>query len=235
MVIHLIFSYNYFNGWWYSSIGTLLIIIISYFIWKNNFIQFIGLKINKKKIILSVLLTILLLGFSYLFISFIGLKNNIGLKFSHPLSYYHIIFYTFNEEIIFGAILLNLLLKNTKINPIIISALLSIGFTLMHFIFYKWVFLDRGILQPITLTTLFLFFFFRNNLIIKSSHIGYSWALHFSWMAIMFGCQLYYSNSGNGLSELHRFNTFIGSYEMLIVSFILATFSAIYYRKNMHN
>jgi hypothetical protein len=93
---------------------------------------------------------------------------------------------------------------------------------MIHFIFYKWIFADRGVLGISTLITLFLVGFVRNSLIIKTGHIGYSWALHFGWIAIMFGSRHISSNANKYFAEYELFNLYLGSTEMLIISIILA-------------
>jgi hypothetical protein len=71
-----------------------------------------------------------------------------------------------------------------------------------------------------TLTTLFLVGFVRNSLIFQTGHIGYSWALHFGWMAVMFGSIHVDLETGSKLTELRPFNLYLGSVEMLVTSII---------------
>jgi hypothetical protein len=106
---------------------------------------------------------------------------------------------------------------------------LAVFFSLIHFVFYRWIFLDGGILGIQTLITLFLVGFVRNSLILQTGHIGYSWALHFGWMAIMFGSSHTYINSNMPLKESESFNLYLGSTEMLILSLILAGLFLVYW------
>jgi hypothetical protein len=105
---------------------------------------------------------------------------------------------------------------------LVASICVAAGFALLHFVFYRWVFADRGVLGISTLITLFLVGFVRNSLILYTGHIGYSWALHFGWIAIMFGSRHTYINTNMYVSELESFNMYLGSTEMLILSSILA-------------
>lgn len=214
-------SYNYFGGWYDSSIGTIAIVIISYLIWKNNFLSRIGLKLNPKKIIKTATILSILLVANYLIIKYLANKQNIQISLLNWRSYYHIFFYTLNEEIIVGALPLFALARKKSIGPVAAIIGLAVIFSLMHFVFYKWVFDDRGNIELTTLITLFFIGIVRNDLIIRTGHIGYSWALHFSWVAIMFGTFQFYSGSESGLSERTRFNTYLGSTEMLIISCLL--------------
>ena len=222
---YLLFSYNYFNGWWYSSFGTVFIFIFSFLLWKKSFLAEIGLKIRVKTVFKSFLLALFVIAGSWLVMKTIAHRQNVIIDFIDWRNFFHDIFYVLNEEIVLGAIILFSLVKKLKIKPLFASFILAVIFSMVHFVFYKWVFYDRGNIEWMTLTTLFLVGFVRNNLILKTGHIGYSWALHFGWMVIMFGSPHLYEESEKPLSELTRFNTYLGSVEMLLISFMLAFIS----------
>jgi hypothetical protein len=116
----------------------------------------------------------------------------------------------------------------TKIIPLPlpwISLLLAVIFALIHLAFYQWIFLDRGTLQISTLITLLMIGFLRNNLIMYCRHIGYVWAIHFGWIAVMLDSVHRYGKTGQRLSELERFNLYLGSPTMLTISTFLALLS----------
>jgi hypothetical protein len=140
-------------------------------------------------------------------------------------------FYVLNEEIVLGAILLFTLVYKWKVSPIIASVCLAVGFALIHYVFYRWVFADRGILGISTLVTLFLVGFVRNSLILHTGHIGYSWALHFGWIAIMFGSRHTYLETNMYVSEHESFNIYLGSTEMLVLSIMMAGIFLAYWIK----
>ncbi len=108
---------------------------------------------------------------------------------------------------------------------------LAVFFALIHYIFYRWIFLDSGIIGLSTLITLFLVGFTRNSLIILTGHIGYSWALHFGWMVIMFGSMHTDITSNAYITEVDRFKLYLGSTEMLIISAIIAGIFLAYWIK----
>jgi hypothetical protein len=130
-----------------------------------------------------------------------------------------------------GAILLFALVNKRKMKPIIASIGLAVFFALIHFIFYMWIFKERGIIGVSTLSTLFLVGFIRNSLIFQTGHIGYSWALHFGWMVIMFGSMHIDLNSNLRVTEPERFNLYLGSIEMFVISIVIAGLSLIYWIK----
>lgn len=228
MSSYLLCSYYYFNGWWYSSIGTALILFFSYLLWGKEFLRVTGLKISLKIFNKTVLLALIVTVGSMLLIQHIGSRNQVAIQFTNCRNYYHDIFYILNEEIILGGIPLYLLIRKWKINSLLATAALALFFAAGHYIFYRWIFLQRGTLELVTLTTLFLIGFVRNSLIVINGHIGYSWALHFGWMMVMFGNRLYFVETNISLTEPERFNMFLGSPEMVSISLILAVVSFIY-------
>ena len=222
---YFLFTYYVFNGWWYSSIGTLLIVFFSYLIWREKFLEITGLRISLRTVFKILAMALIIICCSILIIRYIGLKNGVNIQYSGLRNYYHDIFYVLNEEIILGGIAVYLLIIRYKLPPLAASTILALAFSLVHFVFYRWVFLETGIIKAETLAVLFMVGFVRNNLIIKYRHIGYSWALHFGWMVIMFGSNPYRVDTGAGLTQPDNFNMFLGSHEMLILSAILAAIS----------
>ena len=164
-------------------------------VWGKGFLKQIGLQLNLQTITKSIILAVIITTCSFLIMKYIGNKNNIQIEYYNWRDYYHVIFYILNEEIVIGAILLFALVYKWKIRPVVASLCLAVFFSLIHYIFYKWIFLDRGVIGISTLITLFLVGFVRNSLIIQTGHIGFSWALHFGWIAIMFGNSHTYLNT----------------------------------------
>lgn len=219
---YLLFSYYALGGWWNSSAGSLLILFFSYLIWKKDFLKNTGLQIGSFTLIKTLLAAIIIIACSFLIMKHIANRNGVVIQFTNWRNYYHDVFYILNEEIVIGAILLFTLVDGKKIHPLLASTGLALFFSLIHFVFYRWIFDDRGIIHIPALTTLFLIGFVRNSLIIQTRHIGYSWALHFGWMVVMFGCKHLDKETGLLLGESEKFNTYLGSVEMLIISTIIA-------------
>lgn len=200
-------------------------------VWGKGFLKQIGLQLNLQTITKSIILAVIITTCSFLIMKYIGNKNNIQIEYYNWRDYYHVIFYILNEEIVIGAILLFALVYKWKIRPVVASLCLTVFFSLIHYIFYKWIFLDRGVIGISTLITLFLVGFVRNSLIIQTGHIGFSWALHFGWIAIMFGSSHTYLNTNMYVTEPESFNLYLGSTEMLIISIIMAGFCLAYWIK----
>lgn len=228
---YLLFSYYYFGKWWNSSVGSVLILFFSHLIWKKDFLKHIGLQLDFKTVIKSILLAGLITICAFLIMKYIAGRNDIQIRFTSWRDYYHDIFYILNEEIVLGAILLFYLINKGKIRPVTASIGLAVFFALIHFVFYRWIFDNRGLIGISTMTSLFLVGFVRNSLIFQTGHIGYSWALHFGWMAVMFGSIHVDMDTGTNLTELRRFNLYLGSGEMLVISIIVAGLSILYWIK----
>ena len=222
IMVYFVFSYYVFNGWWYSSIGSLLIISIAYLIWNKDFLRQTGLLLDLPILARSLILAVITTILSLLIMKYIASRNYIHIEYTNWRDYYHDVFYILNEEIVLGAICLFTMINDLKIKAFTTSLLLAVFFAIIHYIFYRWIFLDSGILGLTSLITLFLVGFVRNSLIVITGHIGYSWALHFGWMSIMFGSMHTDGISALDLTETERFNLYLGSTEMLIISIIIA-------------
>ncbi|MEN8229326.1 MAG: hypothetical protein ABFS38_14300 [Bacteroidota bacterium] len=229
ILLYILFSYSFLGGWFYSSLGSILIIFLGYLIWGKDFLKQIGLQLNLQAITKSIILAVIIASCALLIMKYIGNRGNIRIDYDNWRGYYHVMFYVLNEEIVIGAILLFTVVYKWKIRPVVASLCIAILFSLIHYIFYKWIFADRGILGISTLITLFLVGFVRNSLIILNGHIGYSWALHFGWIAIMFGSIHTYLKTNMYVAESERFNLYLGSAEMLIISVIMAGFTLAYW------
>jgi hypothetical protein len=225
VLTHLLFSYNAFNGWWYSLTGTFLIILLARRCWSEDYLEWIGLKISLKAIIKSLILLIFVIFSSYILISLIAENPGVSIKISALLIFIHIIGYTLNEEILLGAILLKYIQKRfVHLKKFLTSVLVALVFSVLHYVFYRWIFLDKGILSIATLVSLFAIGIIRNNLILSTGHIGYSWALHAGWVFIMFGFVHIEKLTGTYMNEPCRFNLYLGSSYtttiLLIVAFV---------------
>lgn len=231
LLSYLLFTYYALGGWWNSAVGFVLILLFARLLWKREFLNRIGLAITLRTFMASVIVAVFTVVLSWLLISFIAGENEITVATSSWRDYFHDIFYILNEEIVLGAVILFYLARTRKMKPLLSCILLAVLFALVHFVFYKWIFNDRGTITLLTLTTLFMIGFFRNSLILATGHIGYSWAFHFGWMAVMFGSMHVYSASGERVTELDRFNFYLGSFIMLLLSSGLAISGMIILRK----
>lgn len=235
-VVAIIISYlglNYLPilGWWISMFGTFFILIFGRKAWSQNYLQRLGIPQNKLQYLFSIVLLFVFMYVTFTLITTIIDEKKYGFEIANIFNVVHIFFYTLNEEIVLGALLLfSLTNKYDNANPIFISIIVAIIFAIMHYIFYRWVFQGeaQGILSYFTITTLFVIGVLRNNLILIFRHIGYSWALHYSWMLIMFGCGIYFKVNNILLTQTERFNVFIGHKTTFIAALVLAVFTSVW-------
>ena len=211
--------------------GTALIILFSILAWRGDFQGKIGIPVTAKQILYSSILLILFIISAYFFVSIITKGNNISMKNIEIHRIKHIFFYTLNEELILGGLLL-LALKSkfNKLNQIIISTIVALLFAVLHYVVYRWIFKfpPWDVMTLLTILSLFMIGVVRNNLILKTGHIGYSWALHFGWIVIMFGFDFVNSADGFFLSEVERFNMYIGNGKTFILALLMAVLSTLW-------
>lgn len=209
---YLIFSYNIFSGFWYSGIGSLLIVFFALLVWRREFLFKTGIKINKAIILSTLFLMLILTAGGYVLMKSIATRACVVIQYADWRNFIHDLFYTLNEEMILGAMLLGWFrYRFRKLHPAAVSVLVAILFACLHYVFYRWIFMDRGILNWLALSSLAMVGILRNNLILTTGHVGFSWALHASWMALMFGTHHYHSVSLEKLMEYERFNLYLGS------------------------
>lgn len=229
IVSYLSLTYVASLGRWLSMIGTGLIILFSYLSWPDRFKQLLGIPVKIKQYLAIAISLPVVFAIIYSIISFISSLNNIRIESHRILRLDHFFFYTLNEEFILGALLLfSLKNKFNKLNPLFISMGTAFVFSASHYIMYRWIFEVHTAIDLLTLLSLFLIGVLRNNLILKTGHIGYSWALHLCWIKIMLGFSFYYNTIKDFVSEVGTFNVFIGNEIMLAIAFILASLSAIW-------
>lgn len=233
ILAHLTFSYYYFPWFLSAFAGSVSIIILSYFTWKSNYRFWIGLQLKTKDYQIALVLFFVFLCGSFLLIKSIAATQNIKVIGGGYKNFTHTLFYTLNEEIVIGALLLKGIHYYRKSLP---KWLISVGtafvFAGIHFIFFRWIFNNQGNIGLTALTSLFFTGIIRNNLILKTGHIGYSWALHFGWIYIMLGSSHYNIAGKFFLNDFERFVIYLGDYRTLIVCLILAALSFFYLNKS---
>lgn len=226
VLVHLLFSYYYIPRYFSAAIGSVLIISLALIIWKKDGLYWIGLKISGRQIFYSVAAFICFFIGSYLIINFIAHKNGVQIFTGNYKDVVHTLFYTLNEEIVIGALLLKGIRQALKKTPDwIISVAAAFVFAIIHLVFFKWVFINRGDLGAITLLSLFAVGIFRNNLILKTGHVGFSWAIHFAWVYVMLGSQHLINVKEYYLSDFERFEMYLGDVRILGACVVLVMFS----------
>lgn len=226
VLAHLTFSYYYFP-WFYSAvIGTFTIVILSLLTWKGGYKFWLGLQISKKDYLPVFFVFLGFLGGSFLIIQLIAGTHQIFIIPGDYKNFVHTFFYTINEEFVVGALLLKGIKHFRKKTPDwLVSVGVAVVFALFHFIFFKWIFKNSGELGWITMLSLFFAGIVRNNLILKTGHIAYSFSLHFAWIYVMLGSSHFSQADKVFLNDFERFEMYLGDYRILIVCLILVLVS----------
>ena len=227
LISHFNLSYNFNEAWWHSAFGFCVILLFGSLIWGGSFPFVSGLRMEASVIARSAGLAIGITVISFYCMWLIGKSSHITIHLSSIKSYFHNAVYIVNEEIILGSMMLYFMTNRFKVKRLVASLSLAVVVSAAHFILYKFYFRDKGNLEITTLLTLVLTVFVKNNLIIRYRHIGYAWALHFGWMVVMYGSDHFYS-SGRRLTDLEKFNLYLGSPVVVIVSALMATVSYYY-------
>jgi hypothetical protein len=220
IIAYVLFSYG--ARWWQPALGTVLIVCMARALWGTQSVARIGLKLSRHELFPTGLWLGIVILASWWMVTTIAMGHGVAVFPGTWKDYFHGFFYTLNEEMVLGALLVLTCIERWRLPMGAISGLLALAFALVHFVFFKWLFCNNGLIQPDTLAALFFVGTLRNNLIIRFRHIGYAWALHFGWIAIMLDSPQIAVKTSEWLTEIERFNLYLGSAEMLALSGALA-------------
>ena len=126
-------------------------------------------------------------------------------------------FQSLNEEIVFRALLIGLLLQYVG-SRVLISVGVACIFSVPHFLLYRFSNPLHLALSPIALLTLFLAGAAMNNLYLAFRHIGFSWALHAGWNIVWLPAAVYDATTNERLYEPQVFDRVLGSPIMAAVA-----------------
>jgi hypothetical protein len=236
VLILLFLLTNYYPViWWLSALGTVLIVAIATVLWKKDFKEFLGLDFSRNSLLITAIATFGVMILSALLFRRLSANNFFLVSSCSSLMYLHIAFNTLNEEMILGSLILNLFTKQLYwLKNLTASILVALFFVLFHF-GLSWLALSQMPLMAVTtLLALILLNFTRNNLILLTGHVGFSWALHFGIMVTLFSCTFTVSTTGALLSEANLSDIFFGNGLVFIFLLLAASVTGIllYRKKN---
>jgi len=142
-----------------------------------------------------------------------------GLKVGSPRIEQQIglLFQSLNEEILFRALLIGLLLQSMR-SRVLISVGLACTFSAVHFLLYRILNPLHVALSLTPLLTLFLVGAAMNNLYLTFRHIGFSWAFHAGWNIVWLPAAVYDVVTNKRLHEPQIFDRILGSPVMAAVA-----------------
>jgi membrane protease YdiL (CAAX protease family) len=134
------------------------------------------------------------------------------------------LFQAFNEEILFRAALIGLLIQFVPSAPVV-----SLGsaflFAAAHFLLYRFSNPMHLALSTAALATLFFAGVAMNNLYLAFRHIGFSWAIHAGWNVVWLPATIYDAATNERLHEPQIFDRVLGAPTVAVIAGAMAILS----------
>jgi len=210
----LLFNEHY---WWAFIVGTGAIMGVLRLVHGSHWTSYAGLKMPPAHVLLTVAAFGLVAAATAFLLPHIYASE--GLRAGSPELGHQLglLFQSLNEEILFRALLIGLLLQYGGLRVLISMALASI-FAAAHFLLYRFSNPLHVPLSPIALSTLFLAGVAMNNLYLAFRHIGFSWAFHAGWNVVWLSPPMYDTLTNAPLYEPQVFNRVLGAPAMAAVA-----------------
>lgn len=210
----LLFSEHY---WWAFIVGTAAIIGVLRLVHGPHWTSYAGLKMPLAHALLTVAAFWLVAAATAFLLPHIYTSE--GLRASNPSLGHQLglLFQSLNEEILFRALLIGLLLQYAG-SRVLISIVLACIFATAHFLLYRYSNPLHVPLSPIALSTLFLAGVVMNNLYLAFRHIGFSWAFHAGWNVVWLSPPMYDALTNAPLYEPQVFNRVLGAPAMAAIA-----------------
>jgi len=210
----LLFSEHH---WWAFIVDTAAIMGVLRLVHGPHWTSYAGLKMPP----VHVLLTVAAFGLVVIATAFLlpHIYASGGLRADSPALGHQLglLFQSLNEEILFRALLIGLLLQYTG-SRVLISMMLACIFAAAHFLLYRYSNPLHVPLSPIALSTLFLAGVAMNNLYLAFRHVGFSWAFHAGWNVVWLSPPMYDTLTNAPLYEPQVFNRVLGAPVMAAVA-----------------
>ena len=139
------------------------------------------------------------------------------------------LFQALNEEILFRALLIGLVIQLVRPASLVSLILISLGLALVfpaaHFLMYRYSNPMHLALSLPALATLFCAGLAMNTLYLTFRHIGFSWALHAGWNVVWLPASFYDAATHSRLHEPQIFERVLGSAEVVAAAATMAVLS----------
>ena len=158
-------TYRPGHGWWWSLMGSALIIAGARLAWPTDALRRLGLQIRPRAALVVAASLFVCAAASYLMIWAITRRAGLGFDpfWKQPLwgfTLLHTAGQTLNEEMVIGALLLAAIRRALPAASLPLIAIgVAAAFSGLHFVFYKWLVADsyyRGTLDLSTLASLWM-------------------------------------------------------------------------------
>jgi len=212
-----LFTYNLFPGWWFSLMGTVLVLGFAYLAWPTAWAARTGVRIDRRVALVVPGLYLATAALGAVLVRCAASADGVAITPVWELDgFWSLVAYsagqTFTEEIVLGALLLGAVSYRWQgTHRVVISVAVAAVFALFHVAFYGFRpedMVNQGWLGPMTIVAVFAVGVLRNNLILGSGHVWFAWAVHFGWNTV-FIHNAYEAGTRN-LNEPEVFNLVLG-------------------------
>jgi hypothetical protein len=198
------------DNWWAFVLVSTAIAAVLRLIFGQQWIACAGIKLPPAHILIVVAAFVMVATGSGMLLSIV--YDAAGLKATAPgiAQQFGFLFQAFNEEILWRALLIGLIVQYVR-SAHLISFALALLFSAAHFILYRYSNPMHLALSITALATLFMAGVAMNNLYLAFRHIGFSWALHAGWNVVWLPAPIYDAATNERLREPPIFDRVMGS------------------------
>ena len=198
------------DHWWAFILVTAAIVAALRLLFGGQWATYAGLKMSWDHALLAIAAFALIAIASKMLLHHV--YEAAGLRANAPIveDQMGFLFQALNEEILFRALMIGLLIQFVPSAPVI-SFGAAFLFAAAHFLLYRFSNPMHLALSSAALATLFFAGVATNNLYFAFRHIGFSWALHAGWNVVWLPAAIYDAATNKQLHEPQIFDRVLGS------------------------
>jgi len=220
------------HHWWAFALATAAIVVALRLVLGPEWRASAGLKLSPLQALLVLVAFAVVTAGALMLLRHI--YESAGLRVTAPAieDQAGFLFQALNEEILFRALLIGLVIQVARpaglIPLILISLALALVFPAAHFLLYRYSNPMHLALSLAALATLFCAGVAMNNLYLAFRHIGFSWALHAGWNAVWLPAVFYDAPTGAILKEPQIFQRVLGAPAVVASACAMAVLSFVF-------
>jgi hypothetical protein len=212
------------DNWWAFIPVTAAIIAALRLLLGQQWASYAGLSMSRVDALLAIVAFALIATGSTFFLHHVYEAAGLRADAPIPEEQFGFLFQAFNEEILFRALMIGLLIQFVP-SVSVISLGVALLFAAAHFLLYRFSNPMHLALSMAALATLFLAGLAMNNLYLAFRHIGFSWALHAGWNVVWLPAATYDAATNARLHEPQVFDRVLGSPAIVVAACAMAALS----------
>jgi membrane protease YdiL (CAAX protease family) len=203
------------HHWWAFALATAAIVAALRLLLGPQWTASAGIELSPAQVLRVIVAFALVAAASWLLLQHV--YASAGLRVTAPAiqDQAGFLFQALNEEILFRALMIGLVIQLARptgsVSLTLISLGLALAFPAAHFLLYRYSNPMHLALSPAALATLFCAGVAMNNLYLAFRHIGFSWALHAGWNVIWLPAAFYDAATRTPLAEPQIFQRVLGA------------------------